>query len=212
MNKTKVDKMTQEPVGPGSQAKKGGSPIVILLSAVGGVAMFVGVMVWYFTSVDRPPPSLPHKSAGADSSGGTPAGATNNSEALVMGAEVLDIVPASQSAINVKTGKAESVEVLEEAGLRAALEGNTVKITASPDAKEGIRPCRTVIGWRMLVRCLRDSLVHDGLLLPLNEDQFPAAETLRPGSPGGRGRGLEGGQLGKWGPSRNDTSFLASVG
>jgi hypothetical protein len=51
--------------------------------------------------------------------------------------EALDIVPASQSAIDVKTGKAESVDVPEEAGLKAALEGNTVKITASPDAKEG---------------------------------------------------------------------------
>ena len=137
MNETKVDKMTQEPVGSESQVKKGGSRVAILLGAVGGVAMFVGVMVWYFMLVDRPPPSLPHKSAGAESSGGTPAGATHNSEALVMGAEVLDIVPASQSAIDVKTGKAESVEVPEETGLKAALEGNTVKITASPDAKEG---------------------------------------------------------------------------
>ena len=66
--------MTQEPVGSESQAKKGGSPVAVLLGAVGGVAMFVGVMVWYFTLVDRPPPSLPHKEQGADSSGGTPAG------------------------------------------------------------------------------------------------------------------------------------------
>ena len=93
MNETKVDKMTQEPVGSESQVEKGGSRVAILLGAVGGVAMFVGVMVWYFMLVDRPPPSLPHKSAGADSNGGTPAGATKNSEALVMGAEVLEHCP-----------------------------------------------------------------------------------------------------------------------
>ena len=91
VNETKVDKMTQEPVGSESQVKKGGSRVAILLGAVGGVAMFVGVMVWYFMLVDRPPPSLPHRAQRTPTAEHLPAPPEQRSPRD--GAEVLEHCP-----------------------------------------------------------------------------------------------------------------------
>ncbi len=109
--------------------------LVALVAVVGGGALFFGVMAWYFTRVDKAEFQQPKAGGSAKSGPGTPA--TKDGEELVMGAEVIDIVPLAEMHVTIKSGKVESVEVPKDSGLTAKVEGDAVTISASQDAKEG---------------------------------------------------------------------------
>jgi hypothetical protein len=107
--------------------------VAVLAGLLGGVALFVGIMAWYFLRVDQPPPFT--------SPVGGPAAGTGNkeNETLVLETPVLDIVPLAETHVKVTSGKADSVEVPEQSGLTAKLEGDTLTIRADKDAREGPR-------------------------------------------------------------------------
>jgi hypothetical protein len=58
-------------------------------------------------------------------------------EVLVLDVYEIDIVPGTDKAVHVKTGKAESAEAPKEAGLTAKVADGKVTVSAAKDAKEG---------------------------------------------------------------------------
>lgn len=75
----------------------------------------------------------------AEKKGETKAGAAAKGEdAVVLEFEEIDLMPAMQKKVAVKSGKAETVETPKEAGLTAKVEGNAVTVSAAKDAKEGM--------------------------------------------------------------------------
>ena len=58
-------------------------------------------------------------------------------DVLVLEVEEIDIVPGTDKAVHVKTGKAESAEAPKDAGLTAKVADGKVTVSAAKDAKEG---------------------------------------------------------------------------
>jgi hypothetical protein len=129
-------------VGTEHPAKKRENTVAVVAGVVGGAALFVGVMVWFFWMAAQPAPPLPGTPVGAKIGGGTAATPANSDENLAMETDVLNIVPLSELHLNITSGKAESVEAPKDSGLTAELEGKGVKIAASKDAKEGSYPIK----------------------------------------------------------------------
>jgi hypothetical protein len=132
-----MDPNRQESVGTKHPSKKRENTIAVIVGVVGGGALFVGVMVWYFWMAGQSAPPMPGTPIGTESGSGTATTPARSDEELVMETGVLDIVPLSELHLNITSGKAESVEVPKESGLAAELDGKGVKIMASKDAKEG---------------------------------------------------------------------------
>ncbi len=133
-----MDNKSQDTTGIEHHSQKRLSIVTALMGAVGGVALFVGGMAFYFTRVERlPPPLPPSMGGGAPSGAGKSAAAAKDDEDLVMETPVIDIVPLSELHLKIKSGKALSVEVPKDSGLTAKVEDTAVTISASKDAKEG---------------------------------------------------------------------------
>ncbi len=132
-----MDPNPQGPVGIKHPSKKRENIIAVVAGVVGGVGLFVGVMIWYFWMAAQPAPPLPGTPLGGKSGSGTPATPAHSNEDLVVETAVLDIVPLSELHVNITSGKAEGVEVPKESGLTAELDGKGLKIAACKDAKEG---------------------------------------------------------------------------
>ena len=131
-----MDDKTQDTPGAESPACKCkcANTVVALVGVLGGTAIFVGIMVWYFGRVDRAPLFMSPRGAPR------PAWATKRTMGnLGLDTVVLDIVPLSELHVTIKAGKAASVEVPKDAGLTAKVEGDTVTIAAAKDAPEGAR-------------------------------------------------------------------------
>jgi hypothetical protein len=123
-----MDHTTHDPAGTKHPSSTGANTVAVVAGVVGGAALFVGVMAWYFWMAGQQAPPMP----------GTPVGIkSGGDENLVMETDMLDIVPLSELHLNVKSGKAEGVETPKESGLTAELDDKGVKIAASKDAKEG---------------------------------------------------------------------------
>jgi hypothetical protein len=67
---------------------------------------------------------------------GAPKG-SETAEVLVLDVYEIDIVPGTDKAVQVKTGKAESAEAPKESGLTARVADGKVTVSAAKDAKEG---------------------------------------------------------------------------
>ena len=67
-------------------------------------------------------------------------------EVLVLDVYEIDIVPGTDKAVHVKTGKAESAEAPKEAGLTAKVADGKVTISAAKDAKEGTHDVKVKAG------------------------------------------------------------------
>ncbi|MGO9114713.1 MAG: hypothetical protein ACLP9L_36315 [Thermoguttaceae bacterium] len=118
-------------------SKKRENTIAGVVGIVGGGGLFLAVIVWYFWMVAQPAPPLPGTTLGANSGSGTAAMPAHNDDDVVAEYSLFDIIPLSEQHLNIKSGKAKSVDVPKESGLTAELDGNGVKIVASKDAKEG---------------------------------------------------------------------------
>jgi hypothetical protein len=131
-----MDKNPQDTSSPQRPSPRRMGVLAALAGAVGGVALFFGIGLWYFTRVDPHPRSQPGAGSSAKSRDLLPSVA--NDEVLVMETDAVDIVPLSEMHVNLKSGTATSVEVPEGSGLTAKVEGNSVKVVAAKDAKEGM--------------------------------------------------------------------------
>ena len=106
--------------------------IAILIGLVGGAAMLLVVMAWYFTRID---PGGGPRGVGGDATKSSSDDAGNGSLALEK--DVLEIVPLSEAEVKIISGSAERVETPKDSGLTASLEGKSVKISAAKGAKAG---------------------------------------------------------------------------
>jgi hypothetical protein len=136
MEKNTVDQNAQELSERRQEAKRRENRMATVVGIVGGVAIFGGIMAWYFLRVDQPPPPGWPGAPAAAQPGGAPA--DDGGEHVVMETGILDIVPLSEFNVKVKAGKAASVEVPNGSGLKAkVVDGKAVTISAEKDAKEG---------------------------------------------------------------------------
>ena len=125
-----MDNNYQDTTGVNNHSQKRRNIVVAVVGVVGGSALFLGVMAWYFTRVDTAEFHQPKD-------GGIAKPVAKDSEDLLMDTDVIDIVPISEMRVKIKSGKAESVEVPKDSGLKANVDGDAVTISASKDAKEG---------------------------------------------------------------------------
>ena len=106
--------------------------ILILIGLVVGGALYFGVMAWYFTGVDP---------------GGGPSGRKGHAMKLPFAgdgnadfnlqADGVEVSPPADVDVKIGNGIAKNVEVPEDSGLTAILEGSRLKISVAKDAKSG---------------------------------------------------------------------------
>ena len=132
-----MDHTTHDPAGTKHPSNTGANTVAVVAGVVGGAALFVGIMAWYFWMAGQQAPPMPGMPVETKPGSGATAKPAGSNENLVMETDVLEIVPLSELHLNVKSGKAESVEAPKDSGLTAELDGKGVKIAASKDAKEG---------------------------------------------------------------------------
>jgi hypothetical protein len=106
--------------------------ILTLIGLVGGGVLFFGVMAWYFTRVDP---------------GGGPSGRKGHAMKLPFAGDGdadfnleldgVEVSPPADVHVTIGNGIAKNVEVPEDSGLTAILEGNRLMVSVAKDAKSG---------------------------------------------------------------------------
>ena len=64
-------------------------------------------------------------------------GSAQDGEVLLLVSEEIELIPGTEKQVQVKAGKAETVEAPKDSGVTAKVEGDKVTIAAAKDAKEG---------------------------------------------------------------------------
>ena len=109
------------------------SPVIlILIGLVGGGVLFFGIMAWYFTRVD--PGGGPSGRKGHTMK--LPSAGDGNAD-FNLEADGVEVSPPADVNVKIGNGIAKNVEVPEDSGLTAILEGNRLKISVAKDAKSG---------------------------------------------------------------------------
>ena len=106
--------------------------VLVLIGLVVGGALYYGVMAWYFTGVDP---------------GGGPSGRKGHAIKLPSAGDGnadfnleldgVEVSPPADVHVKIGNGIAKNVEVPEDSGLTAILEGNRLKVSVAKDAKSG---------------------------------------------------------------------------
>ena len=119
--------------GPGHHSYRLKPAVVVLIALVVGETRLISASWHGFSRGSTPAVGLTGLKEDATKS----SSADKGSGKLVLEKDVLDIVPLAELNVKIVSGTAESVEPQKDSGLMATLEGNSVKISASKDAKAG---------------------------------------------------------------------------
>ena len=69
-----MNQSTQNAIGEACHGKKCAGSVAAFIGVVGGLALFVGIMMWYFGTAAQPASPLPRVHGDAPSGGAGPAG------------------------------------------------------------------------------------------------------------------------------------------
>ena len=69
-----MEQRTQNAIGAACHSKKCAGSVAALIGVVGGLTLFVGIMVWYFGTAAQPASSVPRVDGDTQSGGAGPAG------------------------------------------------------------------------------------------------------------------------------------------
>jgi hypothetical protein len=136
----------QETSSPIHHSEKSGSLGAVIVGIVGGLLLFGGIALWYFTRVDpiaRQRAAEAKEAAEAKAVAGVKEAiaakeaAARREGVIVLEKDILDIVPLSEMHVKIVNGVAESTETPKESGLTAKVDGKTLTIHAGKEAKSG---------------------------------------------------------------------------
>ena len=69
-----MEQRTQNAIGAACHSKKCAGSVAALIGVVGGLALFVGITVWYFGTAAQPASPVPRVDGNAQTGGAGPAG------------------------------------------------------------------------------------------------------------------------------------------